>query len=597
MPVRKCLYEELGVSQNADEGEIRRAYRQAALQCHPDKNRGAGEEAAEERFKAVQHAYEVLSDPHERSWYDSHRASILKGREVNVDGDGEQATAGEATGLDLFSFFTSTAYSGFSDDDSSSFYGVYSEVFNTLAAEERSAGMTQRMPTFGRGGDEWPSVRDFYRNWEGFSSRKTFGFADKWNLAEAPNRDYRRAMERENKRERAKVKKEFNELVRDLVAFVRKRDPRVKAQKDAEKERQDEREAAARRRQVQDSADRKARAAESRAQRDAVLEEDAEELDRILEELAIDEEMDLQGRRRGKRGRRLPNQLEVEGDVDAGEEFDGSEGDCAAEDVFVQNGANSLGQREKSGAPSGERGEGYNLETVGLEQARESSDGSQGEEDLYCVACRKLFKSQAQKSNHEQSRKHLAAVAKLRDQLLREDAQFAEENGTKTVHKSSVRADDGQGALQHESYEPEEGDASITGEGATMLPMSKKARKKARAVQRLQEQASDTSKGERVAKEQQTSAARTGDVNTAEDTAAFAPDAKAKRKALRKEKRKEKAATANRDEASDGKQHGNTEWRCNVCNNSFPSRSKLFTHIKEKGHALAEPGSSGRRRT
>ena len=65
---KKDYYEVLGLSRTASEDEIKRAYKKLAMKHHPDRN--PGDASAEEKFKEIKEAYEILSDAQKRSAYD-----------------------------------------------------------------------------------------------------------------------------------------------------------------------------------------------------------------------------------------------------------------------------------------------------------------------------------------------------------------------------------------------------------------------------------------------------------------------------------------------------------------------------------------------
>src|SRR6187200_287137 len=71
------FYNTLGVPRNASDADIKTAYRKLAMAHHPDRNNGSKE--AEEKFKAITEAYDVLRDPDKRSLYDRYGEAGLRG--------------------------------------------------------------------------------------------------------------------------------------------------------------------------------------------------------------------------------------------------------------------------------------------------------------------------------------------------------------------------------------------------------------------------------------------------------------------------------------------------------------------------------------
>lgn len=110
------LYEILGVGKNAAEAEIKGAYRKLALKWHPDKHKG--DKDAEQKFKEINQAYEVLSDPKKRQQYDTFGAAGAQGGFGGAGGFGgfdftDFGGGGASNFADIFeTFFGGTAGGG-----------------------------------------------------------------------------------------------------------------------------------------------------------------------------------------------------------------------------------------------------------------------------------------------------------------------------------------------------------------------------------------------------------------------------------------------------------------------------------------------------
>ncbi|XP_054612421.1 dnaJ homolog subfamily C member 21 [Dunckerocampus dactyliophorus] len=536
----KCHYDVLGVKREADDDDLKKAYRKLALKWHPDKNLDNAEEAAEQ-FKLIQAAYDVLSDPQERAWYDNHRDALLKG---GLSGDYEDDS------IDLVQFFTVTCYSGYGDDDKG-FYTIYRNLFESIVKEEMEHRRAddedddEEFPPFGDSQSDYDTVvHVFYGYWQSFCTRKNFAWKEEYDTRQGSNRWEKRAMEKENKKTRDKARKERNELVRQLVAFVRKRDRRVQAHRKQVEERNAEKS-----KKVEDLR-RKQKLSQAK-----LAEEYKEQSWAAMSEL----EKELK-------------QMEAQ----YGEEFG---------DVSESEGD------EPETLEEGLDGEQANADVINVDYY----------DDLYCPACDKSFKSDKALKNHEKSKKHKEMVALLRQQLEEDD--------------SLAMTLDEQDAIEEEEEEEEE--------DKPRQKLSKKQKKK----KRQQKAASGSPVEEEVEKEEPTPT--TGAEDPPEETPEMSPSpavaeepehlpplTEAKRSmialfcldgiffvsiehffsvylpssAKTKPKKAGKDIPKNVKSSHPGGEQfleKSINLRCVTCNGEFPTRNKLFDHLKSSGHASA----------
>lgn len=556
----RCCYEILGVERDASDAEIKKSYRRLALKWHPDKNTDNSEESTRV-FTEIQQAYEVLIDPQERAWYDKHREQIIRGGDDYVDNS-----------INLMKYFSASVYCGFGDD-AQGFYAVYANVFEIITKEdaEFADGQDLEVPEFGTSTSDYEEVvQPFYAHWQSYSTLKSYVWLEKYDLREAPNRRVQRLMEKDNKKIRDAVKKERNEEVRALVKFVRKRDKRVKAYLELLKEKDEERQRITKQKRLEALRERE-------KMFEAYKEESWASLSGLEEDLV---------------------QMNVHLDSEFGRDNDINESQSDEEEV----------------------------------------------QQYYCVACDKAFKTEKALVNHEKSRKHKDKVAAIKREMadsedIDELALHNGENGVNEDYDARIESE----YLSKRQHSVDETCADFVSVGELNLMDSvdlstmrikgnnrykvkvlherKRAlsgigegdlergdeekeaaneesnRMEAKSDEREVEETTGNEKSEENVHEDDSTQnlsnenrITTSDIDNKETEECKenleSQESEGDRQTTGAVTEKRKPKEGNKKSPQASKEPAANSFKCNVCQDSFPTRNKMFQHIKELGHAL-----------
>ncbi|KAH8117735.1 DnaJ-domain-containing protein [Phellopilus nigrolimitatus] len=567
-------YALLEVSEDATADEIKRSFRKLALKHHPDKNYDDIEEATK-RFASIQQAYEVLSDEQERAWYDSHRASLVPEPDAETvfdeirrgrGGGGYDGSTARAppskphvrglTVRHLAPFFNPSNWSAFDDSDSG-FFTLYRNLFSRLAQEESlfAAHPPSDYPSFGHASWTWAGpgkgasdagagARFFYNYWLSFATAKDFLWIEAWNTAEAPDRQVRRLMDRDNKKARDNARREYNETVRSLVTFIRKRDPRYKSH--------------------------------------------------LAQQASLAATKAATPRGGSPTSATHPKVTPLK-------PTSALQSPPISGPSFVPQAWQAVDPL--AGAP--DAGDTW--------AAAEGAEGDNDGEVFECVACRKTFRSEAAWASHERSKKHLRELERLRHEMFEDEEELGlgeqEAVGDEEAESEIENADDveeaEEGAAGVDDIPPPP--ASPSDVAAETMPSEILETPPPEAPAPPSEDDSATRR-ERKARRNKGGKSNAGTPRVpsparptkseARDLASLAQGAdsadEGKPELSKREKRRAREA-AKKARQGEAVTQIPAQEVCNVCKEPFGSRTKLFSHIAETGHALAGAGAGSKK--
>ncbi|VDM50525.1 unnamed protein product [Toxocara canis] len=342
-------------------------------------------------------------------------------------------------------------------------------------------------------------VGPFYGFWQSFSTARSFTWLDKYDIRDAPNRYVVRAMEKENKKLRDAGKKERNEEIRQLVAYVRKRDKRV------------------------------------------------QEYKKLLEERRLEQERKNEENRRNMIRERIRQ---------IGEHKESEE----VRRIQLEN------LREIEEALDAEFG-------VASSEAEDGLDERDGNQPQYCIVCEKAFKTEKGLSNHEKSKKHRDAVAELKKHMQEEDLLLleAEEDSNNEMASNNLTTPSKKTKKQ-KRRERKKAELNLDDEDASEDADPCQGFSSPQRVDEL-------ANGEVVEQDVE------GNIAIEDEPNIFLKVAKSSSKPTDKEGKKKGRRRENGSDDKLTQVAGPRAGTCDKCGEVFESRTKLFAHLNNTGHA------------
>src|SRR6202165_3814074 len=155
---KQDFYELLGVSRDAKADEIRKSYRKLARKYHPDLN--PGDKASEDRFKKVQEAYDVLSDPKKRQVYDQHGFYSDNIPPGGPGGAGQPEPGMGFGGFDFSEYMNQSGGAQQQPGGSGAFRDIFSQFFGGRRGEQEASTPEKGSDLeYGLNIDFWESIR------------------------------------------------------------------------------------------------------------------------------------------------------------------------------------------------------------------------------------------------------------------------------------------------------------------------------------------------------------------------------------------------------------------------------------------------------